>query len=114
MKISFRGRFRSHTWAQIKFCEIKLNDIFLVFLPNKLEIAPIGDGTYGQVFEIKMVTKKLFTLEDIIKKLDEHKIKLTDISHVKREFTDEELEQVKKSMCFKEIFNPTEMEMKKQ
>lgn len=116
MKISFRARFRTAEWKEFRGCEVELNDVFLIFLPNKIEIIPVkatGYGT-GARFDVKMVTKKLFTLEDIKEKLHAVGINITNISHVKREFTDEELEQVKTLVCFREIFSPTEGEVKKQ
>lgn len=109
MKIGFHARFRDENWKDI-YNEEKLNDAFLIFLPRKLEIAPLKKEGYNSSkrYDVRMETGSLFTMEEIKEKLAKLNIKMDEISHIRREFTKEELEEVKKLVCFKEIFQPTE------
>ena len=82
-------------------------------MPRKIEILPYdpGHGSYsdrGSWFEIKLETDQLFTMEDIRGKLLKLGVLVESFTCVKREFTSKELQQIKKMVTFKEIFNPSE------
>lgn len=114
MKIGFRAKFSDKETYKDIYDEERLSDSFLIFLPSKLEITPLkADSSYastrGRYYEIRMETGKLFTMEEIKEKLRRMEITMKNISHIKREFSKEELEEVKKLVCFKEIFQPTEL-----
>lgn len=108
MKISFRGKFlQKDRWA---IQESKLNDLFLLFLPKKLEIMPCRLTDFSHLsgwFDIKMETKQLFTLEDIKEKFKERGIIIKEMTMIKREFSEKELKELRTSVCFKEIFKPS-------
>jgi len=109
MKITFRARFRWREDLQ-HVSESDLNDLFLMFLPTKIEIYKIPETVFGSSrmsFEIKMETKELYTLKQIRETFRKLDILVTDISNVKREFEEEELDQVKKLSAFNILFNET-------
>lgn len=106
MKISFRARFRDDKWKDI-YNQEKLHDAFLIFLPKKLEISPI-DSTTFRYYEIKVQTDQANCLAEIKKKLERLGIRVSNVSHIKSEFTKEELKEIKKMVCFEEIFKRSE------
>jgi len=117
MKIGFRARFKDSEKRTPIYNEERLSDSFLVFLPSRIEIIPIKDveqHSYnsGRLYEIKMEVSKLITMEELKEKLLKMDISIKSISNIKREFTKEELEEVEKLVCFKEIFEPTEVVVK--
>jgi len=115
MKVSFIADFREKD-NQHYISETKLNDAFLVFLPKRIEILPeraskraYSGFSSGNYFEIKMETSELYTIEDIQKMLEKFGIRMEKVSSVRREFTPEELEKIKNMVCFKQIFEPSEV-----
>lgn len=114
MKISFKARFTDiehRRWMREK----ELNDKLLSFLPSRLEVVPIKNTGHLHEppnFGVKMEVSNFFSLEDLVEKMAKLGISVSKITEVKREFTKEELEEIKKMVCFKEIFTPTEGKMK--
>jgi len=106
MKISFVGRFKLKE-RHLYLSEIKMNDVFLSFLPNKLEVIKDTKAEYsswGTAYSIKMELKTVVTLDEIVEQLKSLGILLEKISDVKREFSDKELEEIRQKVCFKKLF----------
>ena len=106
MKISFTAKFHSKERFDSSL-ELKLNDVFLLFLPRKLAITESKRAeTYSSAsyYDVSMETQEFFTIERMEEILNTAGIIMRGIGNIKREFTKKELEKVKTSIAYKKIF----------
>lgn len=104
MKISFEAEFRKKNLTDFVF-EEELNDVFLIFLPRKIEITTLKAPSYlGAFYALKMETDEVYSLKEMKERLENLGIYMERVRNVKREFREEELEKIKKMVCFEKIF----------
>jgi len=108
MKLAFTAKFRTPDDYREVHNQQKLSDLFLVFLPKKFELSLVRHGSYDVDYSIKLEMDQVLSLEEITEKLQSLGVTISNFKDIKREFTKKELEEVKKRVCFKEIFKPSE------
>lgn len=110
MKLSFTADFRWNREGRFRPVheEEELNDIFLAFLPKRIEIIKNNKkGGYGVYYTVTMETDKIFSLEELKEELAKRSVLIKDLCDIKRTFTPKELKEIQKMVCFKEVFNPS-------